>query len=146
MRAEKVKELSATGLKETVLLDDGSNFFGNVSSIYEFDPKIYRDYGDVSDTVGIVFIGRYGGEDYNFSTQSYYDGTPHALALTQYERETILTAKQKCSAVVAVINSANPMQIGELMAGDLECNAIIWLGGGVELRAFCLWRRYCAAK
>ena len=79
--------------------------------------------------MGVVFFGRIGGESDNYSTAPLADGTPHVLALTETEREAVAFSIRHCRGTVIVINSANVMEIGELMAGPLRCDAILWVGG-----------------
>lgn len=102
---------------------------GKAPQIHEYDPKIYSEISDqVKNTTGIVYIKREGSEGIDKRTQPYDDGTPHYLALTRAEKETIKYAKNNCSSVVVVLNTANPMELSPLMGGDLEANAIIWAG------------------
>lgn len=99
------------------------------SSVFEYDPSIYvSSASELGDQVGLVVIGRIGDENIAFQSEKYCDGTPHELALTSYERETIRFAKNHCKAVIVVINSSNVMEIEELTYGELECNAIVWIG------------------
>lgn len=62
-------------------------------------------------------------------TTAYADGTPHELALSSLEKQTIKYAKQNCKNVVVVINSSNIMELGDLMSGEYEADAILWIGG-----------------
>ena len=68
----------------------------------------------------------------NLSGNALADGTPHVLAVTQSEKEAISFSKLNCAATVAVINSSNVMQIGELLNGEYECDAVLWVGGPGE--------------
>ena len=127
---KKPYAMSATGYVEAEPSNDGSHFSGAETDIYEFNPQIYEgSEASCQDTVGIVYIGRIGGEGANILATQYYDGTPHNLALTEYEKGTIKFAKENCDKVVAVINSSNIMEIGPIMAGEYECDAIVWIGG-----------------
>ncbi len=102
----------------------------NSSEVYEFDSDMYREIKNrLAGSVGIVFIGRVGGESSNYPTDPLADGTPHVLALTQLEREMIACAKEHCDGVVAVINSSNVMEVEDLLTGPLECDAVLWIGG-----------------
>lgn len=122
--------MSATGYVEAEPSGDGTHFSGAETDIYEFNPQIYEgSETSCEDTVGIVYIGRIGGEGANLLATPYYDGTPHNLALTEYEKGTIKFAKENCDKVVAVINSSNIMEIGPIMSGEYECDAIVWIGG-----------------
>ena len=122
--------MSATGYVEAEPSNDGSTFSGAETDIYEYDPQVYEGTeASCEGTVGIVYIGRIGGEGANILATPYYDGTPHNLALTEYEKETVKFAKENCDKVVAVINSSNIMELGPIMSGEYECDAIVWIGG-----------------
>ena len=101
-------------------------FLGAAVSISEYPASTYAGIEDsCKDTVGIVFIGRAGGEGGDLYTQAYEDGTPHQLALTDTEREVLEFAKTNCTGgVVVILNSCNTMEIAEL-ADDDGINAII---------------------
>ena len=127
-----VVELTADG--ETSVSnsnESGTGFSGATTSLYEYDPAVYEGTEDsCADTVGIVYIGRVGGEGGNLQNTAYADGTPHELALTTYEKAMLSFAKENCSAVVAVIESSNVMELGDLMeGGEFECDSIVWVGG-----------------
>lgn len=98
-------------------------------TIYEFDAGIYQGSEDsCKGTVGVVFIGRESGENCDASTSVYDDGTPHMLAPSTVELETIAFAKAHCENVVVVLACSSPMQIGELEYDD-GIGAILWVGG-----------------
>lgn len=100
-------------------------FLGSAVSIFEFPVSTYEGIEDsCNGTVAIVFLGRAGGEGGDLYTGAYTDGTPHELALTDIERETIEFAKAHCDGVVVVLNSCNTMQVTEL-ADDDGINAIV---------------------
>lgn len=123
---ERVLRISPDGITET----DLSDCMDTRTAVYEYPSSIYDGWEEsCAGTVGIVFIGRIGGESSNFSTAPLADGTPHVLALTKTEREMIRFSRENCTATVAIINSANVMEIEELMYGENECDAIVWLGG-----------------
>ena len=122
--------MSATGYVEAEPSNSGSTFDGAETDIYEYDPQVYEGTeASCEGTVGIVYIGRIGGEGANILATPYYDGTPHNLALTEYEKETVKFAKENCDKVVAVINSSNIMDLASIMSGEYECDAIVWIGG-----------------
>lgn len=119
----ETKQVNPDGFSST-------GFEGADCGLYEFDPSIYDGVSiDKDKEVGIVYLGRLGGEGDNPIFGEYLDGTPHYLALSQYEKETVRFAKEHCRKVVAVINSSNVMEISELMQGELECDGIVWIGG-----------------
>lgn len=130
MKSASPLEMSETTTKYASVATDGNSFTGARSSLYEFEPEIY-DGTEASclDTVGLIFIGRVAGEGESLQTTGYADGTPHALALTESEKAAVAFAKKNCTGIVAVINSSNVMEIGELMSGRYECDAIVWVGG-----------------
>lgn len=102
---------------------------GGAQALYEFAPSVYLGTEEsCSGTVGIVFIGRQTGENQDASTAPCDDGTPHMLALTAAERDTVDYAKQACGAVVVVLASPSPMETAAL-EDDPGVSAIVWLGG-----------------
>ena len=108
----------------------GGAFDGADPTIFEFDKSVYDGLLEgTSESTAIVFIGRNAGEGGNLYDKEYKDGTRHALALTQTEKEVIALAKEKCKKVVAVLNTSNILEVEELMHGDLEADAILWIGG-----------------
>ena len=126
MRKAPLTRISTT---EIALIDQHSADSGS-DTVYEFPASVYQGREALcKDTVGIVFIGRIGGESDNYSTAPLADGTPHVLALTEAEREAVAFSIRHCRGTVVVINSSNVMEIGELMAGPLCCDAILWVGG-----------------
>ena len=100
-------------------------FLGSAVSIFEFPVSVYDEIEDsCKGTVGIVFLGRAGGEGGDLYTEAYTDGTPHELALTDTERETLAFAKENCDGAVVVLNSCNTMEVAEL-EDDQEIDAIL---------------------
>lgn len=98
-------------------------------NLYEFSDAIFLEDADsLRETVSIVYIARHSGENQDLCTSTYEDGTPHALALTAAEKRILMLAKQYSSAVVVVVSSASPMELGEL-EDDPEIRAILWQGG-----------------
>lgn len=99
------------------------------NQILAYDPSIFAQVeGSFGNSTGIVFIKRVGSEGYDRRTEGYDDGTPHNLALSRMERETIKYAREVCGAVVLVLNSANPMELAPAMSGEYEADAIVWIG------------------
>ena len=97
--------------------------------ILAYDPSIFAQVEDsFGGSTGIVFVKRIGSEGYDRRTEGYDDGTPHNLALSLTERETVRYARETCGSVVLVLNSANPMELAPVMSGDYEANAIVWVG------------------
>lgn len=125
-------QLTATSADKAFFEEDGDTEFAEASnSIYEFESSVYSGIEQTfENTVGVVFIGRIGGEGSNIPHEPFYmNRAPHALALSDYEKEAIAVAKRFCKAVVVVLNTSNTMEIAPLMEGEYEADAIIWIGG-----------------
>lgn len=100
-------------------------FLGSSTILNEYPAETYNGIEDsCKGTVGIIFLGRAGGEGGDLYTQAYDDGTPHQLALTDTERGVLDFAKKNCDGVVVVLNSCNTMQVGEL-EDDSDIDAVI---------------------
>ena len=104
------------------------SLLGGDCRIYEYDPSIYDGIAENREATGIVFVTRAGQEGQDQKMDAYSDGTPHYLALSQSERGAIAAAKRVCGAVIVVIVGSAPMEVGDLMSGDLEVDAIIHYG------------------
>ncbi|MCD8285978.1 MAG: glycoside hydrolase family 3 C-terminal domain-containing protein [Clostridia bacterium] len=90
---------------------------------------------------GIVVIGRPSSEggDYFPGALGVADSSSGAmltqsdarspLALTSQELSMIDAANEKCDKVVVLINSCNPLELGEIMTGSKHAvDAILWIG------------------
>ena len=106
------------------------NCNGGNTYLYEYEASVYEPIAaSCADTVGLVFIGRDAGEGGDLKLDGYADGTRHQLALSKDEKDTIAFAKANCSqGVVAVINSNNLLELGELVSGPYAVDAIVWVG------------------
>lgn len=132
------RALTAEGYEQA---NESGGFEGAGTAIIEYPAGTYSGHeSSCSETVGIVFIGRIGGEgsdvtaDVEGSTihgTGYSDGTAHQLALSEDEKDMIRFAKSNCSSVVVVLNTSNVMEISELAqdGGELSADAILWVGG-----------------
>ncbi len=117
--------------------EESATFFENHTWMDEFNPsEVYdQEFLSAADgTVGIIFLGRVGGESndiYYGKNGSYADGAEHELQLNEYEIETIKAAKISCEKVVVVLETSNVMEISRLAAeeGELSVDAIVWIGG-----------------
>ncbi|MDD6301929.1 MAG: glycoside hydrolase family 3 C-terminal domain-containing protein [Bacillales bacterium] len=90
---------------------------------------------DLYDDAAVITIGRAGGEGSDLFTKNvatHADKSDHVLQLDDNERELIKHAKQHFSKVVVLLNIANVMELGELVAddGELSVDAILWVGQG----------------
>lgn len=130
-----VERMTAAGEPEQLIEAEGTKAAGEAGSllggdckIYEYDPAIYDGLETAGDTTGMVFITRSGQEGQDQKFDAYEDGTPHYLALSEYEKGTIRAAKAACGSVVVILVSSAPLELSELMTGELEADAILWIG------------------
>lgn len=112
----------------------------------------WKDYSaeakdSIRGTTGLVVIGRGGGEGGDLSqdllgtlndgkhsefkandeTNNYQKGQ-HQLELTREERDLIAAAKAACDHVVVLYNGSTTMELGDLMSGELEVDALVHVG------------------
>jgi len=128
VKAMQVAEpVTLTEAEGTSSATNGANLLSSSNAITEYDPSIY-DSLETTQGVGVVFISRQGNEGSDKKMDGYTDGTPHYLALTVNEKETIKAAKEKCSAVVVILVSSNAIELSPLMRGEYEADAILWVG------------------
>ena len=135
---EKMKAAEATypdAAEGTTALDADQNSLqammdaGECQKIYEYPAEIYQEIKEnVKSTSGIVFIRRNGSEGIDKRYEAYEDGTPHYLALTQNEKDMIAFVKENCEKCIVVLNTSNPMELTEIMEGEYEADAILWMG------------------
>lgn len=104
------------------------SLLGGDCKIYEYDSAIYEDVAANPDATGVVFITRSGQEGQDQKSDAYEDGTPHYLALSANERGTIAAAKEKCGRVVVVLVASAPMELSDLMEGELAVDGILYYG------------------
>ncbi|MEE1273158.1 MAG: glycoside hydrolase family 3 C-terminal domain-containing protein [Olegusella sp.] len=129
-KAEAAAPDAASG---TSALGSGQSGMGGTTNsveadkIYEFDASVYQGV-DTAGTTAVVFICRNGSEGLDKRTEAYDDGTPHYLALTKAEKEMLAAAKSSCDALVVVLNTANPIEVGPIVSGECEADAILWMG------------------
>ena len=101
----------------------------------------------ISGTTALVVIGRGGGEGGDLSrnliedlnsgvsknftandeTANYEEGQ-HELELTVEEKSVLAAAKASCDKVVVIVNASTPMELGPLMSGEYEADAILCVG------------------
>ena len=99
----------------------------------EAPANLYKDdlLASADDTVALVVLSRDNSEaaDYALAMTNTTPGDSfeRPLALSQYERDMIALAKEHSTRVVVLLNSDNPMEIGELK-DDEEIDAILWVG------------------
>jgi len=101
----------------------------------------------IAGTTAVIVLGRGGGEGGDLSrdllgtlnsgvssvftaneeTANYVEGQ-HQLELTKEEKDLIAAAKASCDKVVVVLNVSTSMEIGPLMSGEYEVDAILQAG------------------
>lgn len=88
--------------------------------------------GDVTDSfakyhdAAVVVIGREGSESQDLPTGKLPTGYTY-LQLDDNERDMIALAEQHFDTVVVLLNTVNPMEIGEL-GTDKNVDAVLWIG------------------
>lgn len=106
-----------------------NDLMGGDSKIYEYEASVYDGISDsVKDSTAIVVIARAGQEGSDKKYDGYTDGTPHYLALSTNEKESIKAAKESCAHVVVVVASSAPMELSPIMSGEYEADAILQVG------------------
>ncbi|MCR5491978.1 MAG: glycoside hydrolase family 3 C-terminal domain-containing protein, partial [Bacilli bacterium] len=106
-----------------------NGLMGGDNQLYEYKASIYQGTeSSVSGSIGMVFIGRAGQESADKKYDGYEDGTPHYLALTQNEKDTIHFAKQNCSKVILIISSSATVELTPVLSGEDEVDAILQVG------------------
>ncbi|WP_018143214.1 glycoside hydrolase family 3 C-terminal domain-containing protein [Alloscardovia criceti] len=96
-----------------------------VSKYTDAEKASFADYNDAA----IVVIGRTGGEGEDLVTDmekwdDNYTPGQHSLELNKDEKDQIELAKQNFSKVIVIINSSQPIELGELQ-DDAAINAIV---------------------
>lgn len=128
--SEKMKKAGdPTPLKEAPGTDSATaagSRLGGDNLLYEYPGSLYDDIA-ASSGVGLVFIGREGQEGTDKKADAYEDQTPHSLALTQNEKDTIKAAKRICKKVILISECPSAMELDEVMQGELEVDAILWV-------------------
>ena len=112
----------------TIVAGEAATILGGDCKIYEYDPSIYADLERNENATGIVFITRSGQEGQDQKYDAYEDGTPHYLTLTENEKGAIKAAKETCGNVVVILVASAAMELAPIMDGELEVNAILWVG------------------
>ena len=84
--------------------------------------------GDLSrDLLGDLNSGASSKFTANDETANYVEGQ-HELELCKEEKDLIAAAKEACDSVTVVLNCSTTMELGPLMSGDYEVNAILDCG------------------
>lgn len=101
--------------------NDGDLFFGDVD-IANYSGNISFETQANYSNVGIVVIGRAGGEGYDLTALD----TADYLELTDNEKDLLSNATASFDKVIVVLNMANAIALDELSQFDVD--AIIWAG------------------
>lgn len=100
-------------------------------AVNEVPQSVYTDNVKSSldnDNVGIVVIGRSGGESADLPTQPLETGYKY-LEIDQNEQDMLTLACSKFDKVVVIINSNNPMELGFLEEERYSnVKACLWVG------------------
>lgn len=83
----------------------------------------YANYHDAA----IVVIGRHGGENVVYTPGGSDSTTGNVLGLSANEKAILNEAKANFDNVIVLINSTNPMELGELENDD-GVDAVMWIG------------------
>ncbi len=84
----------------------------------------FAQYNDAA----VIFFTRPGGEGNDLTLEGGEDFSGSQLNLNQDEKDVLELAKRNFDKVIVVLNTDNPIGIGE-MKDDPGINAIIWAGG-----------------
>ncbi|MBO6129651.1 MAG: glycoside hydrolase family 3 C-terminal domain-containing protein [Pseudobutyrivibrio sp.] len=101
--------------------NDGDLFFGDVD-ISNYAGDISFENQAAYSNVGIVVIGRSGGEGFDLTALEDTD----YLELTQNEKDLLNESISSFDKVIVVLNMANALQMDELAQYDVD--AIVWAG------------------
>lgn len=132
--------------KAAITMDDPS------TAAYYIGEIPWADYSSdaqssIAGTTAVIVLGRGGGEGGDLSrdlkgdvdsgvssaftenseTANYVAGQ-HELELTAEEKGLIAAAKSACSKVIVLINASTTMELGPLMSGEYEVDAILHIG------------------
>ena len=129
---EQMHKSTPKGITSKECFDYNSNT-NKKADVIAYNPDIYKGFEESCEgSVGIVFIGRKGGEGSNseLSGMPLSGGTPHAAALTEYELQTIAYSKANCDSTVVIINACNPIELAPIAekGSKYEADAILLIG------------------
>lgn len=129
---KKMQAAEVVGLAEApgaAAANISTGLLSSDSTIYGYDPSAFSGIeSQISGTTALVFLTRQGNEGADKKLDGYADGTPHYLALSEMEKQTIRFAKENCGSVVVILVSSNAMELSPIMGGEYEADAILWVG------------------
>lgn len=112
--------------KQTPGLDGDGGF-----AVNEVPANVYTDdfKNSLTDDVGIVVIGRGGGESADLPLQPLSTGSLY-LQIDKNERDLLDLACSKYEKVILIMNTNNPVELGFLEESKYEnVKAAMWIGG-----------------
>ncbi|MFR3997986.1 MAG: glycoside hydrolase family 3 C-terminal domain-containing protein [Paratractidigestivibacter faecalis] len=132
--------------KAEITMDDPSTATYYIGEI-PFSAYSGEAQASISGTTALVVIGRGGGEGGDLSrdllgdlnsgvsknftandeTANYVEGQ-HELELTVEEKSVIAAAKANCDKTIVIVNASTPMELGPLLSGEYEADAILCVG------------------
>ena len=103
----------------------GEGSFGvNEVPVSEFTDEVLDSFADYNDAA-VVVIGRSGGESSDLQTTPLDNGY-YYLQLDDNEKELINLACRNFENVVVLLNTQNPLELGDLENTDVD--AVLWIG------------------
>lgn len=126
---KKAQEFYATGdgsqYRKTVPDAYGKGVFGvNEAPISTFTDEVKDSFVEYKDTA-IVVLGRSGGESSDIQSTVLENGS-YYLQLDEEEKSLLKYAKGNFGKVVVLLNTQNPLELGEL--DSIGVNAVLWIG------------------
>ena len=103
----------------------GEGVFGvNEVPVSEYTDDVIASFADYNDAA-IIVLGRSGGESSDLQSTPLDNGY-YYLELDENEKELIDLACRNFENVVVLLNTQNPMELGELE--DTDVDAVLWIG------------------
>lgn len=99
-------------------------FAVNEVPVSKFTDEVKDSFADYNDAA-IVVIGRSGGESSDLQSTKLDNGY-YYLQLDDEEKELIRLACQNFEQVVVLLNTQNPLELGELE--NMDVDAVLWIG------------------
>ena len=139
---KKAQEFYATGdgsqYRKTIPDAYGKGAFGvNEAPISTFTDEVKDSFAEYKDTA-IVVLGRSGGESSDIQNTALESGS-YYLQLDEEEKSLLKYAKANFDKVVVLLNTQNPLELGEL--DSIGVNAVLWIGALGEM-VLLVWDRF----
>lgn len=99
-------------------------FAVNEAPVSLFTQEVKDSFADYKDAA-VVVLGRSGGESSDLQSTPLENGK-YYLQPDDAEKELLRYAGQNFDKVVVLLNTQNPMELGELE--DMNVNAVLWIG------------------